>query len=100
MSFPLLIVLLGPVIGGAGWVIDSAGLFWTGVAFCVFNLVLNIASGVLRLPVLPVFFMLSASVFSSPWWHGLGAGIVVWTGFEAAGDLYARARHARRQIDS
>ena len=100
MNIPFLVTLLGPALGVAGWFTGTPWLFWTGVAICIVNLMMNLTSGVMKLPILPALFMAIAAVLSSPWWHGLGTGIVVWTGLEAAGELYARVRHAGREGDA
>ena len=46
-------------------------------------------------PFLPAFFMLAAALATSPWWYGLAVGLVVYTGLEALGEVYARLQASR-----
>ena len=96
MNFiPFLITLFGPVFGGIGWLIQAQWLLWIGVAVCALNLLLNLASGVMKPPFLPAFFMLAAALATSPWWYGLAVGLVVYTGLEALGEVHARLQASR-----
>ena len=95
MKLVLLITLAGPILGAAGWFSQIMWLFWVGVAVCTITLFLNLASGVMRLPVLPVLFMLVAAVFVSPWYLGVGAGLVAWTALEAVGEIIGLRKEGR-----
>ena len=97
MNVVLLITILGPALGITGWFAGTGWLFWVGVALCAINLLMNLASGVMKLPLLPLTLMAVGAAVSSPWWYGLGTGIVCWTALEAAGELYTRAELARQQ---
>ena len=96
MNIPFLITVTGPIVGIFGWGLHWPWLFWLGAAVCALNLILNMASGVMKLPILPLLFMAVAVAQVSPWWQGVGAGLVAWTGLEALGEVYARIQRTRR----
>ncbi len=87
MNPAVLITILEPVVGTVGWYLSLGWLFWVGVAFCFITLFLNIASGVMAIPILPTIFMGIAAAFLSPWYFGLGVGLLAYTALEALGDL-------------
>jgi hypothetical protein len=87
MNPAFLVTVAGPVLGGLGWYLEISWLFWLGVAFAAITLFLNLASGVMKLPVLPVIFMVVAAVLLSPWYVGLGVGLLIWTALEAVGKI-------------
>ncbi len=87
-----LVTMLGPVFAVAGYFIGSVWLFWVGVGVCVVTLFLNLASGTMRFPVLPIAFMVAGAVYANSIWIGLAGGLVAWTTVEAVGELMARAR--------
>lgn len=92
---PFLITLAGPLLGVAGWLTGVQVLFWIGVVVCAATLFLNLASGVMKLPVLPVACIALFSGLVSPWWRGAASGLVVWTAFEAAGEVWIKFRRAK-----
>jgi hypothetical protein len=96
MNVALLVTLAGPILGFSGWFLHINWLFWGGVAICALTLFLNLASGVMKLPVLPVLFMAIAAVFTSPWYLGLGAGLVAWTALEAVGEVIGLRREGQK----
>lgn len=85
----------GPLLGATGWFFSLGWLFWIGVALCAVTLFLNMASGVMKLPILPIAFMAGAAAFFSPWYLGLGVGLVVWTALESAGEIVGLRREGR-----
>jgi hypothetical protein len=85
----------GPLLGTAGWLLSFTWLFWVGVALCTITLFMNMASGVMRLPILPVAFMAGAAAFITPWYVGLGFGLIVWTALESAGEVVGLKREGR-----
>ena len=85
----------GPLLGAAAWFFSLSWLFWVGVALCAINLFLNIASGVMKLPVLPVLFMAVAAAFLSPWYVGFGTGLLIWTELESVGEVVGLKREGR-----
>lgn len=87
MTPVFLFTAAGPLLGAVGWFYSLVWLFWIGVALCGVTLFLNIASGVMKLPILPVAFMAGATAFFSPWYLGLGVGLLLWTALESAGEL-------------
>lgn len=87
MNPVLLITALGPFTGGAGWFFEIPWLFWAGVVICAITMLLNIASGVMKLPILPVLFMVIAALIQDLWYVGAGIGLLVWTTFEVVGDV-------------
>lgn len=95
MNPVLLFAASGPLLGAAGWFISLSWLFWIGVALCAITLLLNMASGVMKLPILPVAFMAGASAFFSPWYVGLGVGLVAWTAFESVGEIIGLKKEGR-----
>lgn len=95
MNFPLLFTVLGPAIGIIGWALQFNWLFWLGTAICILNLFLNMASGLMKLPVLPALFMMVAAFFVKPWHIGIGAGLLVWTALESMGELWMWGRGIR-----
>lgn len=92
---PFLVTLIGPVFGAIGWLVQAPWLLWTGVTVCALNLLLNLASGVMKLPILPALFMFVAAVAISPWWYGFAVGLVLWTGIEALGEAYVKLQASR-----
>jgi len=97
---PIFITLLGPALGGIGWLIQLPWLLWIGVAVCTLNLALNLASGVMKLPILPAICMLVGAVVATPWWYGVAVGLIVYTGLEALGEVYARLQASRARSDA
>lgn len=97
MNFPLLFTLAGPAVGAYGWFSSVEWAFWAGVALCVVNLALNMASGVMRLPILPMLFMAGGVGAVHPWYSGLGVGLIAWTALEAAGAVVGRLRARRAE---
>lgn len=95
MNPVLLFTISGPVLGFAGWLLQFGWLFWVGVAFCVVVLILNLASGVLKFPVLPLLFMGVAAAVASPWYFGVGAGLLAWTALESVGEIIGLKREGR-----
>lgn len=95
MNPVLLFTALGPLFGAAGWFLSLGWLFWVGVALCGITLFLNMASGVMKLPVLPVLFMAVAAAFLSPWYVGIGAGLLIWTALESVGEVVGLKREGR-----
>ena len=95
MNPALLVTALGPVLGGAGWFLQIPWLFWVGVAFCVVTLALNLASGVMRLPLFPVLFVGVTAFLVNPWYAGAGLGLVIWTALEAIGEVIGLRRERR-----
>ena len=95
MNFSLLITISGPLLGAVGWFTQTMWLFWIGVAICLITLFLNMASGVMKLPVLPVLFMSVAAGFLSPWYVGLGVGLLAWTTLEFVGEVVGLRKEGR-----
>jgi hypothetical protein len=96
MSF--LITLSGPLFAATGLLLDVQVVFWAGVAVCGFNLFMNLASGVMKLPLIPSLIMLVAGAVMTPWFWGAALGLVCWTALEAAGEVFNMhsQRRARR----
>lgn len=96
---PALIVFIfitsGPLLGATGWLLSLSWLFWVGVVLCVITLFMNMASGAMKLPILPVAFMAGAAAFFSPWYVGIGAGLLIWTALESVGHVVGLKREGR-----
>lgn len=80
--------LSGPLIGAAGFFLGWSWLFWIGVALSVINLVLNVASGVMKLPVLPVVCIIAGAIFYESPVTGAGLGLLAWTLLEGVGEIF------------
>lgn len=86
-----LLTLAGPLCGGIGWFIEYQWFFWIGVSLSGLTLFLNLASGVLKAPILPTLFTAVGAFSLSPWYVGAGAGLLLWTGCELIGEIFGRA---------
>jgi hypothetical protein len=95
MNIVLLVTLSGPMLAAGGWFGGMMWLFWVGVAVCVITLLMDLASGAMKLPVLPLMFMAAASGFLTPWYVGIGVGIAGWTALDGAGAIIGRIRATR-----
>lgn len=87
MNPVLIITAVGPILGVFGLLVELTWVFWIGVALCALVLFMNIGSGTMKLPVLPLLFMTAGAVTMSPWYVGVGTGLVLWTALESAGEL-------------
>ena len=95
MNFTLLLTVSGPIVGAVGWFTDITWLFWVGTGLCVLTLVLNMASGVMKLPILPVLLMVVAAVLVKPWYLGVSVGLIGWTALESIGELIGLRKEGR-----
>jgi len=95
MNPALIVTVAGPILGASGWFTQTMWLFWIGVVVCVITLFLNVASGVMKLPVLPVLFMAVAAILLSPWYVGLGVGLIAWTALESVGEIVGLRKEGR-----
>ena len=88
----------GPIVGVLGLYFGSPIMFWIGVVISLFNLFMNLASGAMSRPILPVLFVAAGGVLTAaialvgnaigpPWYYGWGLGLLTWTALEAAGEL-------------
>ena len=64
---------------------------WIGVALAAINLLINLASGAMKFPILPLVFVLISAVLLKPWYLGAGIGLLAWTFIEGAGELFSRS---------
>jgi len=95
-AFIIAFTASGPILGGLGFVaFDSPILFWSGVALSVGNLFMNLVSGVMKLPLLPLLCVIVAIVLLQPWYVGAGVGLIAWTAFETATEIFLVWWHAR-----
>ena len=97
MNAAFLVTLAGPLLGAIGWFVPSTWLLWVGVVICTITLLLNLASGVMKLPILPAVFMAVSAVLVSPWYLGVGVGLIAWTALEAIGEIAGLLKRVRRQ---
>ena len=81
------ITAAGPIIGGLGFYFGLPVAFWAGVLIAVANLVLNLASGVMRAPILPALCILVGASLLPPWYAGAAVGLLAWTAAESAGEI-------------
>jgi hypothetical protein len=84
--------LSGPVIGGAGFLFGWLWLFWIGIGLALINLVLNLASGVMKAPLLPMAFMFGGAFLYDSVMIGGGLGLLAWTLLEGIGEIFGIAR--------
>jgi|GEM_PF-1760256 len=80
--------LSGPIIGATGYFFDYPIIFWIGVALSLVNLFLNIASGAMRFPVMPIAVMGGCAIVGSSWLEGAGLGILAWTLYEGVQEIF------------
>jgi hypothetical protein len=88
----LIFVVLGPVFGAIGHLCGWPILLWLGAALALVNLGMDVASGVMKFPILPLAFVVVAALMLPPWWYGSALGLLAWTMLEALGMLYGRLR--------
>lgn len=87
---------LGPLVGGAGWFFSIGWLFWVGATLAAINLFLNLASGAMKLPILPTALMIVGGAALNPWYRGVAAGLLVWTALESLGEIWSTLKSSRR----
>lgn len=97
MNLVVAFTAAGPVLGGLSWLLQWPWLFWVGAALCAVSLLLDIGSGAMKLPVIPVALMALGSGALSPWWFGAAVGLMGWTTLDSVGAL---VKLARRPPDS
>ena len=85
-----LFTLSGPIIGAIAWFSATQWLLWVGVALAVVNLALNLASGAMKAPVLPLVAVVATAVAVHPWYLGAGLGLLAYTAIEGLGELFRR----------
>jgi len=90
-----MVTVVGPLAGAVGWFLQITWLFWVGVAVCVITLLINMKVGTIKVPVLPIGFMISAAVWHTSWFIGAGMGLIAWTALDAAGELIGLWREGR-----
>mgnify|MGYP001826293879 CR=1 FL=1 len=74
--------LSGPALGGLGWYFDLPWLFWVGAALAGVNLFMNLASGAMKVPILPFIAMIAGAVIFDSWLDGCAVGILAYTAVE------------------
>jgi hypothetical protein len=87
MSVFTLFTLSGPLLGAIGIGFGSSLLLWVGVALAAANLFLNLASGSMRFPVLPILFATAGALVLPPWWAGAAVGLLVYTAIEGLSEV-------------
>jgi hypothetical protein len=95
LNVSVVVTLAGPLAAATSWLLGGTWLFWVGVAVCVLALFLNIASGAMKLPILPAVCMLLAALFLTPWYFGVGVGLVAWTTLDGLGEIYGIWKEGR-----
>lgn len=92
MSFITIFTFSGPVLGFLGFFMGWPWLFWVGVLLAAVNLFLNVASGVMKMPLLPILLSVGGALYWNPWLEGLGLGLLAWTLIEGIGELVPKLR--------
>ena len=89
-----LFTLSGPVVAGIGFYLDFEIAFWIGVALAGLNLFMNLASGVMKFPILPLIIVVVAGVYLKPAFFGSAVGLLAWTLIEGLSEIpsYFRKR--------
>ena len=87
--------LFGPIIALLGFYVGVDVMFWVGVVVCAVNLFMNLASGAMRFPFLPLVFAWLATFFWSPWTLGVAMGLVLWTLFEGVLEIVWPLFHSK-----
>lgn len=95
MNPVMLFTLSGPVVGGLGYLGGIVWLVWAGVILCAINLFMNLASGVMKLPLLPVVAIVVGCVLVRPWYVGAAYGLLVYTAIEGIGELIGFTSRSR-----
>lgn len=91
MNPAFILTVTGPMLGGLGWWFELQWLYWLGVLVSSITLFLNLASGVLKAPIIPAILMIGGAFLMEPWYLGAGAGLLIWTGLEAIGEIIGKA---------
>ena len=82
-----LFTLAGPVIGASALYLQLEWLFWIGVGIAAVNLALNVASGLMKLPVLPAVAVGIGAIALDERLVGAACGLLVYTAIEGFGEL-------------
>jgi hypothetical protein len=83
----MLVTAAGPVVGAVGYFAGVPILFWVGVGIAGINLFMNLASGAMKLPILPAICVVIGAALASPWFVGASLGLLVYTAIESAGEI-------------
>lgn len=86
------ITIGGPVLGGLGYWLEMPALLWAGVALAGLNLLMNVSSGAMRLPLLPGLAMVIGGFVVAPWWYGAALGLLIYTAIEAGSEMVMAGR--------
>lgn len=88
---PIVIVFtsVAALAGGVGYFADIRWLFWVGAGLSALNLFMNLASGAMKFPILPLLCMSIGATISKEWFFGACVGLVVWTIFESGGEIFS-----------
>jgi hypothetical protein len=94
MNTALVVTVLGPLTASFGWFLQSSLVYWLGVILCAITLLLNMAVGGMKLPILPIIFMtFSVNYFRDSWYFGAAIGLVAWTTVDAIGEIIGHMRN-------
>ncbi len=84
--------LSGPIVGLTSYFFGMEPIFWIGFALACANLFMNIASGAMRVPALPIAFAAAASFLIVPWYQGAAIGLLSYTLIEGVSELFSTRR--------
>ena len=90
-----LITLSGPLLGGLGYYLEYDILFWIGVVLAGFNFFMNVASGAMKFPILPLALVAVGLAFFPPWYIGAAIGLLVYTALEGISEIPSYFRKPR-----
>jgi hypothetical protein len=90
MDFMLLLVAAGPALSAVGHYLEWPVVFWLGVLVAAGNLWMDVASEVMKFPIIPIALVVGGAIMLAPWWYGAAVGLLVWTALDAAGILLGR----------
>ena len=88
----LIFLFIGPILVLIGCLGSYGFIFWLGSVICAFILFMNVASGILKFPIIPIIIIMFCLPFFKQWYVGVAVGLALWTAFEAVGQVYVRLR--------
>ena len=91
----LVFLFSGPILMSIGYFGSYGLVFWIGTAICAFILFMNLASGVLKFPIIPLIMVGISTMFIDPWFVAAAIGLGAWTALEAVGEVYGRLSETR-----
>ena len=89
MLMVIIFTAVASLVGSVGYFADIGWLFWVGAGLSSLNLYMNLASGVMKFPILPLLFMVIGASSSKEWFFGACLGLIAWTMVESVGEIFS-----------